>query len=384
MITDELNIVYNVDAITHPLTGIGHYCQQLGLQLQKNPAIHDLRLYSGGQWPRNFSDLSHSNQWLARARKWIPLKGLVLRAYQAKRCRGLEKKFNRFQGYLLHSPNFILMPFNGPSLTTIHDLSFLHYRQTQPKYRLRFLDREIPKTLAQANQIITVSHSVKSELINTYGLTEDQVSVTYLGVDQRFKPLSATDCQEALNRFSLNHRQYFLAVATREPRKNLVRLIQAYAGLPDDIKKHHPLVLVGDRGWLNHRLNQLIKQQQQHIRLTGYIEQTQLHQLYAAATITLMPSIYEGFGLPIIESMACGTPVMTSDVGAMQEVADGHALLCRPLDVDDIKEKLQWALDNPEWRQQAAVNGLNHSQQFTWQRCAEQTIEAYKKALKAQ
>lgn len=379
--TQALNIVYNVDAISHPLTGIGRYSHQLGLQLQQHPGIADLKLYSGGRWPTDFESLPDTNRWLARARRFIPFKSLALRAYQRQRSRGLQRMAPSLKGYLLHSPNFILMPFDGPSVATIHDLSYIHYRHTQPTYRLRFLDREIPKTLIRANHIITVSDSVKSELISTYGLSEDQISVTYLGVDQRFKPLPIVDCQEVLTTFDLNHRHYFLAVATREPRKNLLRLIQAYAGLPAQIKKQYPLVLVGDRGWLNHELNQLIKQHQQHIRLTGYLDQSQLHQLYAATTMTLMPSLYEGFGLPVIESMACGTPVMTSAVGAMQEVAGGHALLCRPLEVDDIQDKLQWAIDNPIWRQQAAVSGLNHSRQFTWQNCAKATIMAYEKAL---
>jgi Glycosyltransferase len=379
--TQALNIIYNVDAISHPLTGIGRYTHQLGLQLQQQPHIADFKLYSGGGWPDNFESLIETNRWLTRARRFIPFKGLALRLYQAKRSHALQRMASTLNGYLLHSPNFILMPFAGPSVTTIHDLSYMHYRQTQPSYRVRFLDREMPKTLAQANQIITVSDSVKSELIDTYGLTEDQVSVTYLGVDQRFKPLATTDCQEVLSLFKLSHRQYFLAVATREPRKNLVRLIQAYAGLSATVKKQFPLVLAGDRGWLNAGLNRLIQRHRQHIRLTGYIDQSQLHQLYASATMTLMPSLYEGFGLPIIESMACGTPVLTSDVGAMKEIAGGHALLCRPLEVDDIQDKLDWAIDNPEWRQQTAVNGLNHSRKFTWQHCAEQTIEAYQKAV---
>ena len=379
--SQALKIIYNVDAISHPLTGIGRYTHQLGLQLQDNPNIADLKLYSGGQWPDDFDSLADTNRWLARARRFMPFKGLALRAYQARRSRGLQRMASSLKGYLLHSPNFILMPFEGPSVVTIHDLSYIHYRQTQPNYRLQFLDREIPKTLTQARQIITVSESVKSELISTYGLRDHQVSVTPLGVDQRFKPLTESDCREVLSTFNLSHRQYFLAVATREPRKNLVRLIQAYAGLSNNVKNQYPLVLVGDRGWLNNELNQLTHQHRHHIRLTGYIDQSQLHQLYAAASMTLMPSLYEGFGLPIIESMACGTPVMTSDIGAMQEVAGGHALLCRPLDIDDIEEKLQWAVDNPEWRQQAAVNGLNHSRQFSWQNCAERTIEAYKKAI---
>lgn len=379
--TQALKIVYNVDAISHPLTGISRYTQQLGLQLQQHAAVHDLKLYSGGRWPDDFDSLPTANQWLARARRYVPFKSLALRLYHARRSRGLKHMPAHLKAYLFHSPNFILMPFDGPAVTTIHDLSFIHYRHTQPVYRLRFLDRELPKTLAQARHIITVSESIKSELISTFDLPEQQISVTHLGVDQRFKPLPESDCREVLTAFDLSHRQYFLAVATREPRKNLSRLLQAYAKLATTVKNQYPLVLVGDRGWLNSELNQLLHQHRHNIRLTGYIDQSRLHQLYAGATMTLLPSLYEGFGLPIIESMACGTPVMTSNVGAMAEVAGGHALLCRPLEVDNIQKKLQWAIDNPKWCQKAAVNGLNHSRQFTWQNCAKATVEAYKKAI---
>lgn len=377
----SLKIIYNVDAISHPLTGIGRYTQQLGLQLEQHQSLKDIKFFSAGRWLNNINYSEKANQYLAQARRFIPFKNLALKAYHYRRSRGLAGLTTDLNGYLLHSPNFILMPYNGPSVATFHDLSFIHHRQTQPKYRLRFLDREIPKTLQQSQHLITVSESVKQELIEHFNYPADAITVTPLGVDECFKPLPAAACNSTLSSFKLTFKGYLLAVATGEPRKNLTRLIQAFKKLPEKTQQSHPLVLVGARGWLNQDTERLLKKDNKHILITGYLNQQQLHHLYVGAQMTLIPSLYEGFGLPIIESMACGTPVLTSDVGAMREVAAGCARLCQPLDVDDIYRQLLDTLNDPIWLQQAANRGLEHSRRFTWQACADKTIIAYQKAL---
>ena len=376
-----LKIIYNVDAISHPLTGIGRYSQQLGLQLKEHTLTKDLKFFSGGRWLSEIEHSEQANQYLARARRFMPFKNLALKAYHYRRSHGLAHLTKDLSGYLLHSPNFVLMPFSGPSVATFHDLSFIHHRQTQPKYRLQFLDRELPKTLQQSQHLITVSESVKRELIEHFNYPADAISVTPLGVDDCFKPLTATACHETLNAYNLSFKGYLLAVATGEPRKNLTRLIQAFKKLPSKTQQNHPLVLVGARGWLNQDTERLLKKDSKHILITGYLNRLQLHHLYAGAKMTLMPSLYEGFGLPIIESMACGTPVLTSDVGAMREVAGGFARLCQPLDTDDIYIQLQSALNDSTWLQQAAKAGLDYSQRFTWKTCADKTISAYQKAI---
>ncbi len=377
----SLKVIYNVDAISHPLTGIGRYAQQLGLQLEKHQALKDLKFFSSGRWLNDIEHSQQANQYLAQARHFIPFKSLALKAYHFRRSRGLARLTTDLSGYLLHSPNFILMPFSGPSVATFHDLSFIHHRHTQPKYRLRFLDREIPKTLQQSQHLITVSESVKQELIEYFSYPEDAITVTPLGVDECFKPIPAAACDSTLSSLKLTFKSYLLAVATGEPRKNLTRLIQAFKKLPEKTQQKYPLVLVGARGWLNQETERLLKMDNKHILITGYLNQQQLHHLYVGAQMTLIPSLYEGFGLPIIESMACGTPVLTSDVGAMREVAGGCARLCQPLDVDDIYGQLSTALNDPTWLQQAAERGLKHSRRFTWQVCADKTITAYQKAL---
>ena len=382
--THFLKVILNVDAITHPLTGIGQYTWSLGQQLQQASAVDAVRFFSADHW---VDDLNHSvddNQWLSRLRQWVPFKALALNAYGSRRARKFKQLSRDFQDHVFHSPNFILMPFEGQSVATFHDLSFVHYRETQPQYRLQYLDREIPKTLDQADAIITPTEFIKQEVIDCYGYPADKIQVTPLGVHAGFKPHSAKTCATTLQKHLLKHRQFILSVATTEPRKNLARLLSAYAQLPSTLKQAYPLVLVGSQGWLNQELNQQIKQavSQGHITTLGYVSQPELQHLYASATLTALPSLYEGFGLPIIESMASATPVLTSQNSAMQEVAGGHAMLCDPLDTESIQQSLQQAIEDNQWQQQASQAGLKHSQKFNWQHCAEKTLQAYYKAEK--
>lgn len=378
-----MKVILNVDAITHPITGIGQYTLQLGQHLAKLAAegksIESIKYFSSDHWVNDIKHTAQDNQWLSRLRQWVPFKALALNTYAKRRNKYFQSLTAELSDHVFHSPNFVLMPFAGRSVATFHDLSFVHYRSTQPKYRLQFLDREIPKTLQQAAAITTPSEFVKQEIIDQYTYPAEKIHVTPLGVSAGFKPYSAAQTQTTLQQHQLTYKQYILSVATTEPRKNLTRLLEAYAQLPEALRKAHPLVLVGSKGWLNQDLNQQIKSlvNQGQIFSLGFVDQQQLQHLYAAAKLTAFPSLYEGFGLPIIESMASGTAVLTSHNSAMQEVAGGHAMLCEPLAVESITGGLKGALANDEWLIEAQSNGLAHSGEFTWQRCAELTVKAY-------
>lgn len=374
-----MKVILNVDAITHPITGIGQYTLQLGRQLAQHQSINDIKYFSADHWVKDIEQTATDNQWLSVLRRWIPFKPMALNLYAKKRANKFSKLTKGMKDYVFHSPNFVLMPFAGKSVATFHDLSFIHYRQTQPKYRLQFLDREIPKTLTQADGLITPSEFVKQEIIEQYGYPADQIHVTPLGVSESFKPYSETEVIPTLHKFQLQHKQFILSVATAEPRKNLGRLLAAYSQLPKSLRKVMPLVLVGSKGWLNQDLHQQIRKlvNQGQILSLGYVSQAELQQLYAAAKLTAFPSFYEGFGLPIIESMASGTPVLTSQNSAMQEVAAGHAMLCDPLNTDSIVEALQQAVSEEGWLAQSQQAGLQHAKSFTWQRCAELTVKAF-------
>lgn len=375
-----MKVILNVDAITYPITGIGQYALQLAQQLQKNQQIENIKLFSADHWVDDISKTAQENQWLSRLRRWVPFKSLALNLYAKRRANMFVQLTQDMQDHIFHSPNFILMPFAGHSIATFHDLSFVHYRDTQPKYRLQFLDCEIPKSLEQADALITPSEFIKQEIIKHYGYPTENIHVTPLGVATGFKPYTQSETKTTTLKYGLTHKQFILSVATTEPRKNLPRLLAAYTQLPHKLRTLTPLVLVGSKGWLNQDIEKQIKAlvNQGQIISLGYVSQIELQHLYAAAKITAFPSLYEGFGLPIIESMASGTPVLTSQNSAMQEVAGGHAMLCDPKDINSIEVGLRGALELQSWLQQASTEGLKHSEKFTWERCAELTIEAYK------
>lgn len=381
-----MKIIYNVDAITEPLTGIGRYALHLGQQLSQmaqtdHKDINDIRFFSSNRWVNDLSTAAKGNQWIAKLRQFVPFKYIALKQYHGMRSRHLATLTEGMNDHLFHSPNFILMPFDGPSVATFHDLSFVHYRETQPSYRLKFLDKEIPKSLAQAQHIITPSEHVRQEIMAHYGYPEKQISATPLGVSTQFKPRTEIECLSTLKAFGLSYRRFILSVATSEPRKNLLRLLKAYQDLPTLLKKQYPLVLVGGDGWKNKTIKEQVSRlkSKNEVVCTGFVSQEQLLQLYASAQLTAFPSLYEGFGLPIIESMASGTPVLTSNHSAMEEVAAGHAKLVNPLDTDNINHQLMAALEDRSWQAKTTTAGLAHAKKFTWQQCASATLKAYQK-----
>ncbi|WP_395372924.1 glycosyltransferase family 4 protein [Marinicella sp. W31] len=373
-----MKIILNADAITHPLTGIGRYTLELAQAFQKLEAVQTLKLFSGNQWIPEPQQALAANQWLATARRIVPFKGLALRLYSQRRKQNFIKLCTDLQDHVLHSPNFLLLPFTGPSVVTIHDLSFIHHAESQPVYRIRFLQQQLPKTLEQADAIITPTDFIRQELITHYGLNADQVHAIPMGVGAQFHPRSEKQHQDVLNSLNLP-KDFVLSVATKEPRKNLQALIQAHAQLPIEVRKNYPLVLTGGKGWLDKSLNQDIQKalNQGHIYVTGYVSEEQLATLYSAATLLAFPSVYEGFGLPILEAMRSGTAVLTSQDSAMSEVADGRAVLCNPHDIGNISEQMQYGISSASKDQKILKSNAEFAAQFSWQACALKTLKVY-------
>ena len=373
-----MKIILNVDAITHPLTGIGRYTLELAQALQKMDSVTDLKLFSAGQWITQAQQAMAANQWLATARQYVPFKSLALRLYNHKRNRSFKQLSADLGDYIFHSPNFILMPFEGPSVVTIHDLSFIHHAESQPAYRIRFLQQQIPQTIEHASAIITPSVFIQRQLIEQYAVPENKVHVIPMGVSSQFYPRQKTVHDDVLNTLNLPE-QFVLSVATKEPRKNLQRLIKAHAQLPQDIKQKYPLVLTGAKGWLDKSLNQDIQKaiRDGHIHVTGYVSEEQLATLYSAASVVALPSLYEGFGLPILEAMRSATAVLTSADSAMSEVADGRATLCDPKDVNSISKQLQHAIEHVSEDTDVLQQHAAYAQQFSWESCARKTLQIY-------
>lgn len=379
-----MRVILNVDAIQPPLTGIGHYTLQLARGLRRHPKISDVRFFSAYHWLADPEQALRDNQALSYVRKHVPFKTLALHLYNFARGQIFRWQARNLKDYLLHIPNYILIPFPGPVVATVHDLSYLHYPQHHPRERIAFMERQMPRTLAQAAMIIADSEFVRRELIELLGISAARIQTVPLGVEESFHPYSLAERALVLTRYDLAHLPYLLVVATLEPRKNLPRLVDAYSRLPDALRRRHPLVIVGTRGWLTEELERRLEPLERggQIKRLGYIPQEDLPLLYAGAWAFAFPSLYEGFGLPLLEAMRSGVPVLTANRSSLPEVAGDAAILVDPEDVDTISAGLERLLTDEAWRGLAVERGLRQAQPFSWSRCVENTIGVYQQALR--
>lgn len=378
-----MRVILNVDAITAPLTGIGRYALELALGLARHAAVEELRLYSAFRWVDDPAHALAANRTIAQLRRSVPFKTQALELYMHVRSALFRAHTRRLDGYLLHTPNYILMPFEGPTVTTVHDLSALNYPETHPVERVRFLDRHLPRTLERADAVLTDSRFIADEIHARLGVPRAKLHTVSLGVDPVYRPRSGDELAHALAPLDLVAGAYLLVVATQEPRKNLVRLVRAYAALPPALRARHPLVIVGARGWLNHDLERTLGplEASGSARRLGYVSEHALPLIYAGARAFAFPSLYEGFGLPVLEAMASGVPVLTSNVSSMPEVGVDIALGVDPLDEDALRAGLERILDDDPWRADAMTRGPSHARQFPWSRCVDETVAVYSQVI---
>jgi len=378
-----MRVILNVDAIQSPLTGIGHYALQLARGLRRHPAISDVRLFSAYRWIADPEQALRANQVLGQVRKHIPFKILALHLYNFARGQMFHWQARNRKDYILHTPNYILMPFSGPAVTTVHDLSYLHYPQHHPRESIAFMERQMPHTLKQAAAIICDSKFVRQEIITILGIPAEKVTAVPLGADHGFHPRDPATLRPVLARYHLDGLAYLLAVSTLEPRKNLPRLLIAYTRLPKSMRARHPLALVGAKGWLNAELERHLAPLERtgQLRRLGYVPQSDLHALYAGAHAFAYPSLYEGFGLPLLEAMASGVPALSSNCSSLPEVAGDAALLIDPEDLDALTTGLESLLGDDPWRASASARGLEHARSFSWEHCVEETVAVYRHLL---
>lgn len=286
---------------------------------------------------------------------------------------------------LFHCPDFVLPPLRrARGVLTVHDLAFL-MRPDCADHRLRaYLEEVVPRSIRRADFIIADSENTRNDLVVLLGAQPASIAVVPGGVEDRFEPITdAEQLRRARRKVGLRDEPFILAIGVIEPRKNLNRLMDAFRALKqrNDVPSDLKLVMAGGKGWLfddifEHHAASPIRD---HILMPGFVPDELLPALYSAADVFAFPSLYEGFGLPILEAMACGTPVVASRSSCLPEVADGAALLVDPNNVDGLIAALELALVDSDLRARLIKQGRQRAREYSWRRAAEQLLGVYRR-----
>lgn len=280
---------------------------------------------------------------------------------------------------VFHTSDWLEPPARCPKVTTIHDLAIYKYPETfasrgghdivsnqKRKLRLVKQDKDI---------VIAVSQNTKQDIVDILRIPEDKIKVIYEASEEIFTPSLSQDIERVKKRYGINE-NYFICVGTREPRKNLARVIEAFNSLN---LEDYQLVVAGKYGWGSDGSQFTVHGSQ--IKLLGYVPTEDLAVLYSGATALVYPSLYEGFGLPILDAMSCGCPVITSNLGATKEVGGNSVILIDPLNTADIAMAMESLAQNEKTAENLSIKGLAHAKYFSWEKAAGETLNIYRKAV---
>ncbi len=376
----KLKLAIGATSLVNPLTGIGQYTLNLAKELSTYDKF-DIDYFYIFYWSKtlkveNAIATSKTKSWLRRN---VPYSYKIRRGIQEKAFKiGTTTKFD-----LYHEPNFLPLNFDSRTIVTIHDLSYIRHPKAHPIERVRIMNSLMPKAIEKSDCIIADSEFTKQEILSEFSISEIKIKVTPLGKSLDFYPRLESELQDILTKYGLKFGQYTLTVGTLEPRKNIIQVIKAYQNLPHRFAIQFPLVVVGVRGWkessLLKDLDNLVRQNKAMV--LGFVSAEELPKLYSGARMFVFPSIYEGFGLPPLEAMASGIPVITSNTSSIPEVVGSAGLLFEINDVDTMCQQIIKVYEDDAVFNSLSQAGLIQADKFSWKKCAELTLEAYDYAL---
>ncbi len=280
---------------------------------------------------------------------------------------------------ILHSPMHVL-PAVCPtrSVVSIMDLAFLRYPETFPRQQRRYLEFCTRNAVRKADAVLTISESTRQDVIEMLGADPDRVFTTLLAADDAFVPASGEQVEAARRRYGTGPMS-ILYLGTLEPRKNIPTLLAAFSQMHGKLGPECRLVISGGKGWLYDEVFQRIEDLglRDSVRFTGYVPREDMPALYSSAGLFVYPSLYEGFGLPPLEAMACGTPVITSNTSSLPEVVGDAGIMVDPLNAEELADAMLRVLQDPALRSDMSRNGLERARKFSWERTAKQTLDVY-------
>ncbi len=357
--------------------GIGRYVRELTAALATEDPVTDYRLFVAGAQREQLPHPPGPNfdwrttiltpRWLARIwqRAQLPLPVEIITGPVD----------------LFHATDFVLPPTlpRTRSLLTVHDLSFLRVPDAASPSLRRYLEAVAPRSVERADHVLADSQATKDDLIEIYRTPADKISVLYSGVDARFDPvMDQMTLKAVLDKHNLKDIKYVLSVGTVQPRKNYSGAIRALSRIRDQgIDLHY--AVAGGPGWLEDEMYRSIREtaMEDRVHILGFVPDEDLPALYSGARALLALSLYEGFGLPVLEAMACGTPVITSNLSSLPEVAGDAGILVDPLDSEAISDAIVKTLTDAALRQQLVAAGFERVKRFSWASAASQLKAIY-------
>jgi alpha-1,3-rhamnosyl/mannosyltransferase len=364
-----------------PKTGIGHYTFELARSLARFAPDDEFELIA--PVPISLNAENESNELRVPNLRAVhtPLNALRRRWWTI----GLPLYVRQNKLTLFHGTNYNLPLWNRcPTVVTIHDLSLLLHADTHQEHLVRRARLRLPTMTRIATRIITDSESVKREICEHLGVASEKITAVPLAPRRAFRPVGPAEARTTRERLGVED-DFILFVGTLEPRKNLLTLVRAFDELLRTTELRPQLVIAGPKGWLTEDLFAHVEQSayDKRIVFTGYVSDEDLCALYSSCLVSVYPSLYEGFGLPPLEAMACGAPVITSRIPVIMETVGTAARLIEPSDVRELTGVLVELLTQPGARAQLSASGLRRAAEFTWERTAQMTLEVYRAAMAA-
>jgi glycosyltransferase involved in cell wall biosynthesis len=364
--------------LAEPRTGVGHYTLELARALALIAPSDQFELVSPA--PFDPSALEEINQANLSNLSAVHLETSRIRGHWW--AVGLPLYVTKTRFDLFHGTNFEVPFWNRRTLVTIHDLSALLHRDKHRDSLARRARLRLPIVAKLARKIITPTESVKREVCEHLRVKANRVIAIPSAARPSFRPVPLEQTVEIRRRLAIED-DFLLFVGTLEPRKNLLTLLKAFDQIVRQTSLRPQLVIAGGHGWLMDETFSFIKHSAigDRLRLTGYLGDEELRALYSSCRIFVYPSLYEGFGLPPLEAMACGAPVIAGRVAALQEVLGSAARLVDPLDVEALAGSIVELIENDQERRRLASNGPKHAAKFSWAETARRTLKVYRDAL---
>lgn len=393
-----MKILWNILPTLGSRTGIGWYARETLAALRETAKNDEVYLESPG-----FVGRSLRLAWL-KARPWFQREETVSPAAPSEKPRkrswkawaleqarlvqdavqerALNRLYKRGDIDLYHEPNFLPWSSDVPTVSTFHDLSPILHPEWHPSDRVARFEALARKAVDRCRHVFTLSDAMCKELASHLGVSPDRISRTYMGVREGLAPICGSTLDSSLSVMGLKA-GYFLHVGTLEPRKNLLVVAKAWASLPVGVREKHPLVLAGGWGWRCEDLRHFIDANPGIHRL-GYVPEEHLSALYSGALALVFPTLYEGFGMPAVEMLACGGAVIASRIPVLLEIMGRHAHYVDPADIAGWRDAMALAAHQPDWLDAPKLGAVDHASQFTWKATAESTRAGYAKALRGE